>query len=113
MILRSHFPEVTIPSVTLSQYVFEHEAGWADSPALIDGPSGRTLTYRGLRALIERCKAALTARGFSRGDVLCLYSPNVPEYAAVFFAVAELGGTNTTANPAYGADELAKQLKDS
>lgn len=113
MILRSHFPEVTIPNVSLSQYVFEHEAGWADSPALIDGPSGRTLTYRGLRALIERCKAALTARGFSRGDVLCLFSPNVPEYAAVFFAVAELGGTNTTANPAYGADELAKQLRDS
>jgi acyl-CoA synthetase (AMP-forming)/AMP-acid ligase II len=113
MILRSHFPDVTIPSTTLSQFVFEHEADWADSPALIDGPSGRTLTYRGLRALIDRCKAALIAHGFARGDVLCLYSPNVPEYAAVFFAVAELGGTNTTANPAYGADELARQLKDS
>jgi acyl-CoA synthetase (AMP-forming)/AMP-acid ligase II len=113
MILRSHFPDVTLPSGTLSEFVFEHAAGWADSPALIDGPSGRTLTYRGLRALIERCKAALAARGFARGDVLCLYSPNVPEYAAVFFAVAELGGTNTTSNPMYGADELAKQLKDS
>jgi acyl-CoA synthetase (AMP-forming)/AMP-acid ligase II len=31
----------------------------------------------------------------------------------VFFAVAELGGANTTANPMYGADELANQLKDS
>ena len=113
MILRSHFPEVTVPNVSLSEFVFEHEAGWADSPALIDGPSGRTLTYRGLRALIERCKSALAARGFAHGDVLCLYSPNVPEYAAVFFAVAELGGTNTTSNPMYGADELAKQLKDS
>jgi acyl-CoA synthetase (AMP-forming)/AMP-acid ligase II len=37
----------------------------------------------------------------------------VPEYAAVFFAVAELGGVNTTANPMYGADELTRQLIDS
>jgi len=113
MILRSRFPDVPIPDVPLSEHVFEHAARWADRPALIDGPSGRTLTYRELRALIDRCRAALSARGFGHGDVLCLYSPNVPEYAAVFFAVAELGGANTTANPMYGAEELAAQLKSS
>ena len=113
MILRSHFSDVVIPDVPLGEFVFEHAAEWADSPALIEGPTGRTLTYRGLRSLIDRCRSALVARGFANGDVLCLYSPNVPEYAAVFFAVAELGGTNTTANPMYGAEELARQLKDS
>ena len=113
MILRSPFPDVPIPDVTLGEFVFEHAGGWWNEPALIDGSSGRVLTYGGLRTLIEHCRAALRARGFGRGDVLCLYSPNVPEYAAVFFAVAELGGTNTTANPMYGAEELARQLKDS
>lgn len=113
MILRSRFPDMPIPDVTLGDYVFERAGAWSQKPALIDGPSGRTLTYGGLREMIARCRAALTARGFARGDVLCLYSPNVPEYAAVFFAVAELGGANTTANPTYGADELARQLKDS
>ena len=66
-----------------------------------------------IAGFVARCRAALTSRGFAGGDVLCLYSPNVPEYAGVFFAVAELGGVNTTANPAYGADELTRQLKDS
>jgi acyl-CoA synthetase (AMP-forming)/AMP-acid ligase II len=113
MILRSRFPEVAVPDVTLGEFVFEHAGAWSDRPALIDGPSGRTLTYGALREMIGSCRAALAARGFARGDVLCLFSPNVPEYAAVFFAVAELGGANTTANPMYGADELANQLKDS
>src|SRR5262249_37664569 len=52
-------------------------------------------------------------RGFKKGDVLAIYSPNLPEYAVVFLAVASLGGINTTANPLYTADELGKQLKDS
>src|ERR1035437_10028872 len=113
MILRSPFPEVPIPHVTVGEFVCEHGGAWWDEPAMIDGPSGRSLTYGDLRTLIGRCRGALVARGFTRGDVLCLYSPNVPEYAAVFFAVAELGGVNTTANPTYGAEELARQLKDS
>ncbi|MFI5231862.1 MAG: AMP-binding protein [Gemmatimonadales bacterium] len=113
MILRSRFPSVQIPDCPLGDYVFAHAAEWADRPALIDGPSGRTLTYGALGEMIARCKSALVARGFAHGDVLCLFSPNVPEYAAVFFAVAELGGANTTANPMYGAEELARQLADS
>jgi acyl-CoA synthetase (AMP-forming)/AMP-acid ligase II len=113
MILRSQFPDVAIPELALSAFVFEHAARWPDAPALIEGPTGRAVTYRELRALIDGARAALASRGFARGDVLCLYSPNVPEYAAVFFAVAELGGVNTTANPTYGAEELAKQLADS
>ncbi|HEV8410261.1 MAG TPA: AMP-binding protein, partial [Gemmatimonadaceae bacterium] len=113
MILRSCFPRVAIPDFTLSEFVFEHAAAWTDAPALIEGPTGRVVTYGELRVLIDRCRAALTAGGFGRGDVLCLYSPNVPEYAAVFFAVAELGGVNTTANPMYGAEELTRQLIDS
>jgi acyl-CoA synthetase (AMP-forming)/AMP-acid ligase II len=113
VILRSRFADVVIPDVALSDFVFEHADRWASLPAMIDGPTGRTLTYGALREMIARCRSALLSRGFRRGDVLCLFSPNVPEYAAVFFAVAELGGANTTANPMYGAAELANQLKDS
>ena len=41
-----------------------------------------------------------------------IWSPNVPEYPVVFHAVATLGGTLTTINPAYTADEAAFQLTD-
>ena len=113
MIFRSRFPDVAIPDVSLTEFVFEHVARFIDHPALIDGPTGRVVTYRGLLQMIGRVSAALASRGFGKGSTACIYSPNVPEYAAIFFAVARNGATNTTANPLYTADELAKQLADS
>jgi acyl-CoA synthetase (AMP-forming)/AMP-acid ligase II len=112
-ILRSRFPDVEIPNVPLHRFVFEHVEQHMDHPALIEGPTRRVVTYRELLTLIRRVAAGLVTRGFGHGDCLCIYSPNVPEYSAVFFGVASLGGMNTTANPMYGASELAKQLRDS
>jgi 4-coumarate--CoA ligase len=40
-------------------------------------------------------------------------APNLPEYAVVFHGVATAGGTNTTINPTYTADEVRHQLQDS
>ena len=82
-------------------------------PALIDGPSGRTITYAQPPVLIARVAAGLAQRGLSKGDRLAIYSPNLPEYAIAFHAVASLGGVVTTANPLYTARELANQLNDS
>ena len=46
--------------------------------------------------------------------MLAIYSPNLPEYAVVFHAVASLGRQSTPPSTRlYTADELAKQLKDS
>ena len=36
-------------------------------------------------------------------------APNVPEYAIVFHGVATAGGTVTTLNPLYTADELRQR----
>ena len=49
----------------------------------------------------------LAARGFRKGDVFAIYSPNVPEYAVAFHAVSLLGGINTTINPLYTVTELS------
>ena len=113
MILRSPFPDVQIPDLPLGKYVFAHADRWPDAPALIDGPTGRMLTYRALRDLARRVANGLWARGARKGDVICIFSPNVPEYAAVFFGAAAVGVICTTANPTYGAEELARQVRDS
>ncbi len=113
MIFKSDGPALTIPEISITEYVLRHAGRLGDKPALIDGPSGRTLTYRQLAEAVRRAATGLARRGFRQGDVLAIYSPNCPEYAVAFNAVASLGGINTTVNPLYTADELANQLKDS
>ena len=113
MIVKSTAPDVTVPEVTVSRYVLRHAARLGDKPAIIEGPSGRVLTYRQLAEGVARAAAGLERRGFGKGDVLAIFCPNLPEYAIVFLAVASLGGINTTVNPLYTVEELATQLRDS
>ena len=112
MIYRSPLPDVYIPEVPLPDYLFEHAARWPDKAALVDGPSDRTITYAQLTAAVNGVAAGLTARGFKKGDVFAIYSPNIPEYAVAFFGVARAGGVSTTINPLYTASELRRQLSD-
>jgi acyl-CoA synthetase (AMP-forming)/AMP-acid ligase II len=111
-IVLSPHPDVTIPDVALHDFVLEGAMGRADQAALIDGPSGRTLTYGQLAGGVRRVAAGLAARGFGKGDVFAIYSPNVPEYALAFYGVSAAGGINTTISPLYTTDELTRQLDD-
>jgi len=113
MPFRSLYPDVQIPESALSAFVLADAAARGDKPALIDGPSGRTITYAQLPALVARAAAGLAARGFRKGDRFAILSPNLPEYAIAFHAVATLGGVVTTVNPLYTPGEVAKQLQDS
>ena len=112
IIHRSPMPDVEVPDVTITAHVLRKTAEMADRPALIDGPSGRTYTFSQLSDMIPRFAGGLQARGFGRGDVLALMAPNLPEYAIVFHGVAVAGGTVTTVNPTYGAEEVRFQLND-
>jgi len=112
MIHRSPLPDVEIPDVPLTAYVLAGAASRGDRPALIDGLSGRTLTYPGLESAVGSLAGGLVAGGFARGDVLAIMAPNVPEYAVVFHAVAMAGGIVTTINPAYTEAEVHHQLRD-
>ena len=112
MIFRAPELPLTIPEVALTPFLLQRAADRGDKAAFIDGPSGRTLTYRGWAESVRNVAAGLHQRGFRKGDVFAIYSPNLPEYAIVFHAVSLLGGINTTINPLYTADELACQLKD-
>jgi acyl-CoA synthetase (AMP-forming)/AMP-acid ligase II len=106
-------PAPEIPDLDITSFVLADAAERADEPALIDGPSGRTLTYGQLDALSGTLAGALAARGIGRGDAVCIYMPNLPEYAVVFHGVCRAGAINTTANPLYTAAELNHQLHDS
>jgi len=112
MIVRSPFPDISIPEVPLTQFVLQHAEDLGDKPALIEGPTGRVITYAQLNDAIRHVAASLDRRGFKKGEVFGILSPNVPEYAVIFYAVASLGGIVTPINPLYTAHEIAHQLID-
>jgi acyl-CoA synthetase (AMP-forming)/AMP-acid ligase II len=113
MIFKSPHADIEIPSdISLPDYIFQDLGDFTDKPALIDGPSGRTLTYGQLYQGIQSFARGLHQKGFTRGDVFAIYCPNLPEYAIAFYGVAMLGGINTTINPLYTVDELKRQLND-
>jgi len=111
-IIRSSFPDVEIPETSITEYVLGAAAERGDKPAMIEGASGRRLTYAELVEMVRRIAAGLAAHGLKKGDVLGIYSPNVLEYPVAFHATASLGGISTTVNPLYTPRELAQQLND-
>jgi len=102
-----------IPDLDISSFVLQRAAEHPDKPALIDGPSGRTITYGELDSLTSTVAGALAERGIGKGDAVCIYMPNLPEYAVIFHGVNRAGAINTTANPLYSAREVNHQLHDS
>ena len=112
MIFRGQYPEVSIPEVSLTDFIFNSTDQIKDKPALVDGSSGRTYSYAQFEDAVRRVASSLAKRGFKKGDVFAIFSTNCPEYGIIFHAVAMLGGINTPLNPLYTAKEAAFQLKD-
>jgi acyl-CoA synthetase (AMP-forming)/AMP-acid ligase II len=112
MALRSPHPDVRIPDQTLTDVVFREAGRRLHDAALVDGVTGRALTFGALLDQVRRVAAGFAALGIRKGDVVALWSPNSPEYAVVFHAVARLGAIVMTANPASTSNELAFQLND-
>jgi acyl-CoA synthetase (AMP-forming)/AMP-acid ligase II len=113
MPVRSPYPDVEIPDVSLFDFLFTDFGERAGAPALIDGGSGATITFAELEGMVLKIAAALAERGIGAGDVVGLFAPNTPYYAAVFHGVLRANAIVTSANSLYTPGELAHQLSDS
>jgi acyl-CoA synthetase (AMP-forming)/AMP-acid ligase II len=112
-IFTSPLPDIEIPDVALTEHVFRHAARLSDKTAIVDGPTGRSYTYAELQGASLKVAGGFAAEGLGKGDVVAVLSPNIPEYAIVFHAVALAGGAVTPINPTYTVEEIEYQLRDS
>jgi acyl-CoA synthetase (AMP-forming)/AMP-acid ligase II len=112
-VISSPWPAPSIPDADFAAHVLRHAERLAGRPALVDAADGRTIRYGELASAARRTAAGLAARGFGPGDVLAVYSPNLPEFVVAVLGAAMTGGVTTTANPLYTPAELASQLRDS
>ncbi|MFW2380374.1 MAG: AMP-binding protein [Acidimicrobiales bacterium] len=110
-VFHSPLPDVTIPDVALTQFVFGSDPSPTQT-AMIDGATGARWSFAELFDAIRRLAGGLQEAGVKPGVCVGLMAPNMPEYTLVFHAVALAGGTVTTINPVYGAEEVRFQLDD-
>jgi acyl-CoA synthetase (AMP-forming)/AMP-acid ligase II len=113
MPVRSPYPDVEIPDISIFDFLFADFGDRAGAPALIDGGSGAAITFTELEGMIVKIAAALAERGIGAGDVVALFAPNTPYYAAVFHGVLRANAIVTSVNSLYTPGELAHQLGDS
>ncbi|GEL17008.1 AMP-binding protein [Pseudonocardia asaccharolytica] len=114
MTIRSPYPDVEIPEVSLFEFLFADGFGdRTDAPALIDGGSGASISFAQLHGMVVKIAAALAERGIGAGDVVALFAPNTPYWVAVFHGVLRANAIVTSANSLYTPGELAHQLADS
>ncbi|MFL5695684.1 MAG: class I adenylate-forming enzyme family protein [Ktedonobacteraceae bacterium] len=71
------------------------------------------LTYRELDALVNSFANALLDLGIGKGQTVCLFMTNRPEYVISWFAIARAGAVASPMNPAYKEREVAYQLSNS
>ena len=60
-IIRSKYADIEIPEVSITEYVLGRAAARGDKPAIVEGATGRTLTYAHLVDLVRRAAAVPTS----------------------------------------------------
>ncbi|MFH8239498.1 4-coumarate--CoA ligase family protein [Streptomyces sp. NPDC018321] len=109
---RSEYADVPLVDLPIHEAVLGRAAEYGDTPALIDGTDGTTLTYEQVDRFHRRVAAALAEAGVRKGDVLALHSPNTVAFPLAFYSATRAGASVTTVHPLATAEEFAKQLKD-
>lgn len=72
-----------------------------------------TLTYRELDALVNSFAHALLSLNIHKGQTICLFMKNRPEFLISWFASIRIGVTVSPLNPSYKEHEVAYQLNNS
>src|SRR5260370_15881735 len=71
------------------------------------------ITYRELDALVSAFAKALLDLGIHKGQAVCLFMTNRPEYVISWFAATRIGAPVSPINPSYKEREVAYQLNNS
>ena len=71
------------------------------------------ITYRELDALVNAFANALLDLGIRKGQTVCLFMTNRPEYVISWFAATRIGAPVSPINPSYKEREVAYQLNNS
>src|SRR2546423_6109108 len=104
-------PPVDFPDIPYDHLLRAAAARTPDRRAIIY--HDLILTYREVLSMVNCIANGLHNVGMKKGDRICLFTTNRPEYTITFIAAASIGLVVSPMNPAYKEREIAYQLENS
>ncbi|HVB72844.1 MAG TPA: long-chain-fatty-acid--CoA ligase [Ktedonobacteraceae bacterium] len=104
-------PALHYPEHAYSEMLTRTAQRFPESEALLFHDDN--LTYRELEALVNAVARALQELGIEKGQTVCLFMSNRPEYVISWFAATRIGAIVSSINPSYKEREVAYQLSNS
>jgi cyclohexanecarboxylate-CoA ligase len=96
---------------TLAKWLARHAADRPQAPALVF--QDRVLNWQRLEDRALRVAEGLKQRGVSRGDVVAVQLPNIPEFILSYFAITRLGAVMCTLHMPYRGAEIETLIRHS
>jgi long-chain acyl-CoA synthetase len=111
-----HWPEgvpkhIDYEEITLGEILKRTATTYPDSQAVYF--EGFRMTYKELDILVDQFATALSKLGITKGDVVLIDLPNMPQYLIAHFAVIRLGAISNPVLPVNRFVEIVHQVNDS
>lgn len=108
-------PELFRPSLDFPDIPYDHllrraAERYPERPAIIYHEI--VITYREVVSMVNSVANGLLRLGLGKGDHLCAFTTNRPEFPILLNAAATIGAVLSPINPSYKERELAYQLAD-
>ncbi len=104
-------PPVAFPDVPYDQLLRMAAYRVPDRPAIIY--HNASFTYREVVSMVNCIANGLYNLGLRKGERICLFMTNRPEYTISFIAAASIGVVVSPMNPSYKEREVGYQLENS
>lgn len=97
---------IPIPDIDIYSFLFRpnefNTTRSQDRPLLIDGISGKSLTFKQARTISGQLATGWKENvGLKKGDVVAVFAPNQYDHAVLYFSLLAAQCTVTPGNPNY------------
>lgn len=97
-------PFIELPKLTL-QALFDYSIEHYANNTAVQFVEGKPLTYKALSEKVHTIQEVLRAHGIKYGDKVALYSENMPNWSAIYFAVTTMGAVIVPILPDFHTSE--------
>jgi long-chain acyl-CoA synthetase len=95
---------ITLPELTLKA-LFEHSITTYGDMPVVQFAGEEPMSYRQLSGKVDKIQKILHDYGIRKGDKVALFSENMPNWSAIYFAVTTMGATIVPILPDFHTSE--------